>query len=65
MPIDYSKGRGSQESGSGVSLSKVTLTKAAPTVSLSKHGGGGGEQPGEPRGEDLQRPLPPGGAPEL
>lgn len=42
MPIDYSKGRGSQESGSGVSLSKVTLTKAAPTVSLSKHGGGGG-----------------------
>lgn len=44
MPIDYSKGRGSQ--GSGVSLSKVTLTKNAPTVSLSKHGGGasvGGE----------------------
>ena len=23
----------------GVSLSKVTLTKAAPTVSLTKHGG--------------------------
>jgi tellurite resistance protein TerA len=42
MPIDYSKGRGSNDSGSGVSLSKVTLTKAAPTVSLSKHGGGGG-----------------------
>lgn len=55
MPIDYSKGRGSQgsgsgadsgsgsaaDSGSGVSLSKVTLTKAAPMVSLSKHGGGG------------------------
>jgi len=40
MPIDYTKGRGSQ--GSGVSLSKVTLTKNAPTVSLSKHGGTGG-----------------------
>lgn len=39
MPIDYSKRRGSQ--GSGVSLSKVTLTKNAPTISLSKHGGGG------------------------
>lgn len=39
MPIDYSKGNGSQ--GQGVSLSKVTLTKSAPTVSLSKHGGGG------------------------
>lgn len=26
----------------GVSLSKVTLTKAAPTVSLTKHGGAGG-----------------------
>ena len=43
MPIDYSKRGGSQ--GSGVSLSKVTLTKGAPTVSLTKHGGGsiGGE----------------------
>lgn len=40
MPIDYTKGRGSQ--GSGVSLSKVTLTKNAPTVSLTKHGGAGG-----------------------
>jgi tellurite resistance protein TerA len=40
MPIDYTK-RSSSE-GSGVSLSKVTLTKSAPTVSLSKHGGGGG-----------------------
>jgi tellurite resistance protein TerA len=40
MPIDYSKPSGSQ--GQGVSLSKVTLTKSAPTVSLSKHGGGGG-----------------------
>jgi tellurite resistance protein TerA len=39
MPIDYTKGRGSQGSG-GVSLSKVTLTKSAPTVSLTKHGGG-------------------------
>lgn len=48
MPIDYSKGRsqgsdgGSPGVGGGVSLSKVTLTKTAPTVSLSKHGGGGG-----------------------
>ncbi len=40
MPIDYTKGRGSQ--GSGVSLSKVILTKNAPTVSLTKHGGAGG-----------------------
>src|SRR6266581_3147567 len=39
MPIDYTKGSGSQ--GSGVSLSKVTLTKNAPTVSLSKQQGGG------------------------
>ncbi len=48
MPIDYTKGRGSQGGGSqggGVSLSKVTLTKSAPTVSLSKQQGGtaGGE----------------------
>jgi len=43
MPIDYNKPRGSQ--GGGVSLSKVTLTKNAPTVSLSKQAGGnvGGE----------------------
>ncbi len=42
MPIDYTKRGGSQ--GSGVSLGKVTLTKSAPTVSLTKHGGGiGGE----------------------
>jgi tellurite resistance protein TerA len=41
MPIEYSKGR---SQGSGVNLSKVTLTKNAPTVSLSKQGGGvGGE----------------------
>jgi tellurite resistance protein TerA len=37
MPIDYSKDRGPK--GGGVSLSKVTLTKNAPTVSLSKQGG--------------------------
>ena len=42
MPIDYTKGRGSQPpQGTGVSLSKVTLTKNAPTVSLSKQQGGG------------------------
>ena len=36
-----------------VSLSKVTLTKAAPTVSLTKHGGAGGVAAGEP---ELGRP---------
>jgi tellurite resistance protein TerA len=43
MPIDYSKDR--RPKGGGVSLSKVTLTKNAPTVSLSKQQGGsaGGE----------------------
>ncbi len=46
MPIDYTKRGGPQSSGGsggggggGVSLSKVTLTKNAPTVSLSKQGG--------------------------
>lgn len=40
MPIDYSKqpAGGAGGSGSGVNLSKVTLTKAAPTVSLRKQG---------------------------
>lgn len=50
MGIDYTKRPGQQpEPGPGptgpsgpVSLSKVTLTKAAPTVSLSKHGGASG-----------------------
>ncbi len=45
MPIDYSKNPSSEPpaggSGGGVSLSKVTLTKNAPSVSLSKQGGGG------------------------
>jgi len=46
MAIDYSK-RPSDTPGAtpgaapGVSLSKVTLTKSAPSVSLSKQGGGG------------------------
>ena len=41
MPIDYTKGRPSQAGpGAGVNLSKVTLTKNAPTVSLSKQQGG-------------------------
>ena len=45
MPVDYTK-RGSSEPtgggtpGGGVNLSKVTLTKAAPTVSLTKASGG-------------------------
>ena len=44
MAIDYTKRRPAQpappvpSTGSPVSLSKVTLTKAAPTVSLTKHG---------------------------
>jgi tellurite resistance protein TerA len=42
MAIDYSKrGTGPAEGRAPVSLSKVTLTKSAPTVSLSKQGGGG------------------------
>ena len=45
MPIDYTKRRPEPAQGAGVSLSKVTLTKSAPTVSLSKQQGGyaGGE----------------------
>lgn len=41
MGIDYTKGQpdSPESSGAPVSLSKVTLTKAAPSVSLSKHGG--------------------------
>ena len=42
MGIDYTKRPASDDAQAGavpVSLSKVTLTKAAPTVSLSKHGG--------------------------
>lgn len=42
MGIDYTKRPASGDAQAGaapVSLSKVTLTKAAPTVSLSKHGG--------------------------
>ncbi len=47
MAIDYSKKANSPEppaggGGGGVSLSKVTLTKSAPKVSLSKSGGAGG-----------------------
>ncbi len=42
MPIDYSKQpTGSQPDTPPVSLSKVTLTKSTPSVSLSKQGGGG------------------------
>lgn len=52
MPIDYTKRPQAQPqpnpqatpqgAGGGVSLSKVTLTKAAPSVSLTKHGGASG-----------------------
>jgi len=42
MAIDYSKRPSDTPGGTpGVSLSKVTLTKSAPSVSLSKQGGGG------------------------
>ncbi|CUU60739.1 tellurite resistance protein TerA [Parafrankia irregularis] len=41
MGIDYSKRPAAPPAGAPVSLSKVTLTKSAPTVSLSKQGGGG------------------------
>lgn len=47
MGIDYTKRPASTpepaaSGGGGVSLSKVTLTKAAPSVSLTKSGGAGG-----------------------
>jgi tellurite resistance protein TerA len=44
MGIDYTKrpGDAAEPAAAPVSLSKVTLTKAAPTVSLTKHGGGSG-----------------------
>jgi tellurite resistance protein TerA len=40
MAVDYSK-RGDDGAKGGVSLSKVTLTKSAPKVSLTKQSGGG------------------------
>src|SRR5919197_3607109 len=51
MPIDYTKRPNPQGASpaanppteGAVSLSKVRLTKAAPSVSLSKHGGGRGQ----------------------
>ena len=46
MGIDYTKrppaSGSAQPGGGGVSLSKVTLTKSAPTVSLTKQGASGG-----------------------
>lgn len=42
MPIDYTKRPSDQPEPTPVSLSKVILTKAAPTVSLSKQGTVGG-----------------------
>ncbi len=48
MGIDYTKrpaggaGAGPSGGGSGVNLGKVTLTKSAPTVSLTKRGGATG-----------------------
>jgi tellurite resistance protein TerA len=43
MGIDYTKRPGAEPAPDApVSLSKVTLTKAAPTVSLTKHGGASG-----------------------
>jgi tellurite resistance protein TerA len=41
MGIDYTKKPGAEPSAP-VSLGKVTLTKAAPSVSLTKHGGASG-----------------------
>lgn len=46
MPIDYSKrpsSGGAGQPAQPVSLSKVTLTKSSPKVSLSKSGGAGGK----------------------
>jgi tellurite resistance protein TerA len=41
MPIDYTKRPETGGAPAPVSLSKVTLTKSAPAVSLNKQGGGG------------------------
>jgi tellurite resistance protein TerA len=45
VAIDYSKrsSGGSSSDGGGVSLSKVTLTKSSPSVSLTKRGATGGQ----------------------
>ena len=43
MAIDYTKRPKTGGDGGGVSLSKVTLTKAAPSVSLTKQGSAGGQ----------------------
>jgi tellurite resistance protein TerA len=47
VAIDYSKrppkGGGDGAGSGGVSLSKITLTKSAPSVSLTKRGSGGGQ----------------------
>ena len=50
MAIDYNKRPGASppDAGGGVSLSKVTLTKAAPSVSLTKRGAGGRAAAGQP-----------------
>ena len=42
MGIDYTKRPSTPSEPGGVSLSKVTLTKSAPSVSLTKHGGNTG-----------------------
>ena len=58
MAIDYTKrpaGPGAQPGSGGVSLSKVTLTKAAPSVSLTKQGANGGDMP---RGFTRPPPFP-------
>ena len=64
MPIDYTKGRGPTPAAApdpgaqgGVSLSKVTLTKAAPTVSLTKSGISGGQLRVNLRWTAAQRPT--------
>ena len=50
MAIDYNKrpkagadGGGQGTAAGGVSLSKITLTKSAPSVSLTKRGSAGGQ----------------------
>jgi tellurite resistance protein TerA len=44
MPVDYTKrGASSDEPARPVSLSKVTLTKSSPTVSLTKQGSASGK----------------------
>jgi tellurite resistance protein TerA len=73
MAIDYTKrAPAAAPAGAPVSLSKVTLTKQAPTVSLTKNGSGGGilrvnlnwtAKPAAPSGGGFLKRMAAGAAP--